>query len=103
MTAELSVRFDQSNEFQFVLTDAHVVSQAPASAWLDEQFVTLGAEPLRASGKVLTADKVVAVAKAAGPGRFQDHDWGKRFAANALGALGRSAVRIEVESMTITY
>jgi hypothetical protein len=103
MTAELSVRFDQSNEFQFVLKDTHVVSQAPASAWLDEQFVSLGAEPLRASGKVLTADKVLAVAKAAGPERFQDHDWGSRFAANALGALGRSAVRVEVESMTITY
>ena len=103
MAVELSVRFDQSNEFQFVLNDAQVVSQAPAAAWLDEQFVALGAEPLRASGKVLTADKVLAVARAAGPARFQDHAWGSRFAANAIGALGRSAVRVEVETMTITY
>lgn len=103
MTAELSIRFDQSTEFQFHFKDVQVAAHAPAAEWLDGQFVALGAEPLRASGKVLTADKILAVARAAGPQRFQDHDWGQRFAANALGALGRNMVRVEVDTMTITY
>jgi hypothetical protein len=103
MAAELSVRFDPTNEFQFVLRDVQVVSQVPASAWLDEQFVALGAEPLRASGKVLLADKVLSVAKAAGPARFADADWGREFAANAIGALKRDFVRVEIDNMTITY
>jgi len=103
MTAELSVRFDQSKEFQFQFRDVQVAAHRPALDWLDEQFVALGAEPLRASGKVLTADKILAVAKAAGAARFQDHAWGQRFAASALGALGRNVVRVEVDTMTITY
>ncbi len=103
MAAELSVRFDPTNEFQFVLRDAQVVAQGPAASWLDEQFLSLGAEPLRASGKVLLADKVLAVAKAAGPARFGDAQWGREFAANAIGALMRDFVHIEVDSMSITY
>jgi len=103
MTAELSVRFDESHEYQFQFSDVKVAAHAPAAEWLDEQFLALGAEPLRASGKVLTADKVLAVARAAGPERFRDADWGRRFAASALGALGRDIVRVEVDTMTITY
>jgi hypothetical protein len=103
MAAELSVRFDPTNEFQFVLRDNQVVAQGPAAAWLDEQFLSLEAEPLRASGKVLLADKVLAVAKAAGPARFGDPEWGRQFAANAVGALMRDFVHVEVDTMTITY
>jgi hypothetical protein len=103
MTAELSVRFDPTNEFQFVLRDNQVVAQGPAGKWLDEQFISLGAEPLRASGKVLLADKVLAVAKAAGPARFGDPEWGRQFAENAIGALMRDFVHVEVDTMTITY
>ena len=30
--------------------------------WLDDQFIQMGCEPLRPTGKLLTADKVVVVA-----------------------------------------
>ena len=38
-----------------------------ARRWLDEQFLAFDCEPLRPTGKVLTADKVLALASAAGP------------------------------------
>ena len=103
MASEISIRFDPDSEFQLVLRDAEIAEQSDAWQWLDEQFVAFDAEPLRASGKVLSADKVLAVAKAAGPERFRDSEWAHRFAANALGALARNPVRVEVDSMTVTY
>ena len=72
--------------------------------WLEDQFIANECEPLRASGKVLTADKVLAVATALGLQRLQQeeplrHD----FARAALGALGRPLVRVDVEAGAITF
>ena len=54
-----------------------------ARRWLDEQFVANECEPLRATGKVLTVDKLLAIAASVGRRRFDD-DESFRFAyANA--------------------
>ena len=75
-----------------------------ARRWLDDQFMANDCEPLRASGKVLTADKVLAVASALGLQRFEnDEQLRSDFAHAALGALGRPLVRVDVEAGAITF
>ncbi len=75
-----------------------------ARRWLDEQFVAYDCEPLRASGKVLTADKVLAIAIAIGPRGFeQDEALRTAFARAALAALGRPVVRIDVDGHEVSY
>jgi hypothetical protein len=75
-----------------------------ARRWLDEQFIANDCEPLRASGKVLTADKLLAIAAAIGQRGFE-HDEALRlaFARAALAALARPLVRIDVDAHTVSY
>lgn len=75
-----------------------------ARAWLDRQFVELGCEPpMRPTGKVLTADKLVVVAEAAGPQKFQDEAWSRDYARAAGAMLNKPMVHIDVASMTISF
>ncbi len=82
-------------------------SPLPADAarrWLDEQFLAHDCEPLRPTGKVLTADKVMALATAAGAAQFaRDADWAQAFARATLGALGRPIVKVDVAAGAISY
>lgn len=68
-----------------------------ARRWLDQAFVDFDCEPVRASGKVLTVDKVVAVAQAAGPTELADAQWSAAFAGAALAALGREEAVIDLD------
>ena len=82
--------------------------QAPLSAeaarrWLDEQFTQMDCEPLRPTGKLLTADKVLVVAETAGPAKFADAEWAQDFARAATAALGRPTVSIDLASLSISY
>jgi hypothetical protein len=72
--------------------------------WLDEQFVAHGCEPLRASGKVLTADKILALAAAIGEAGFRD-DAALRlaFARAASAAVARPTLRIDVDARTLDF
>ncbi len=102
MTIEVSVRFAPGTEFS--LSPKHPVGNDEARRWLDEQFVALGAEPMRASGKVLIGDKVLAVAAAAGAALFErDAAWADRYAACVVAALGRDVVRVETDTGVVTY
>ncbi len=102
MTSEVSVRFAPGLEFS--LSPRLVLGGDEARRWLDEQFVALGAEPMRASGRVLIADKVLAVAAAAGAGQFrQDAAWAERYAASVVAALGRDMVRVETDTSVVTF
>lgn len=75
-----------------------------ARSWLDEQFVANGCEPLRASGKVLTADKLLAIAAAIGQHGFErDAALRQDFALAAEGALSRPMVHIDVDQRSITF
>lgn len=65
--------------------------------WLDQQFVALDCEPLRASGKVLIADKLLAIALSAGRQRFDtDAAFREAYAHAALAALSRGVVRVDL-------
>lgn len=68
-----------------------------ARRWLDQAFVDFDCEPVRASGKVLTVDKVVAIAQAAGADDLADGAWAAAFAGAALSALGREEAVIDLD------
>jgi hypothetical protein len=106
MRSEVSVSWGDNATCRFDLDEVHPLTHEAARAWLDEQFVALECEPVRATGKVLTADKVVAVAQGAGQDRFeqaQHRDWAMSFARAASAALAKPVVRVDVPSLTIGY
>jgi hypothetical protein len=75
-----------------------------ARRWLDQQFIERECEPLRASGKLLTADRLLAIADAIGRVGFeQDPALLLSFARAALAATARSVVRIDVDARTVSF
>jgi len=103
MRSEVSVSFQDHLPVQVDLHEVQPMSNEAARRWLDEQFTQMGCEPLRPTGKLLTADKVVVVAEAAGPARFADPQWAQEFARAVTAALGRPMVNIDVTSLSISY
>lgn len=103
MHSEVSVTLAANQQFRFDLGHAEPLSHEAARLWLDAQFVTLDCEPLRASGKVLLADKVLTVARAAGAERMADAQWSQAFARAASAALAKPVVRVDVPAMAVTY
>ena len=59
MHSEVSVTVDRNQEFRFDLEGHEPMPSDVARRWLDDEFMRLECEPLRASGKVLLADKVL--------------------------------------------
>lgn len=75
-----------------------------ARLWLDDQFNALGCEPVRPTGKVLTVDRLVAIAEALGPRGFeQDEKVRADYARAALAALARPEVRVDVFARKVSY
>ena len=84
--------------------EGEAMEGAAARRWLDEQFVVNDCEPLRATGKVLTADKVLAIAGTVGRVRFDDDPaWAASYARATLGALGRATAQVEVDAGSVTF
>ena len=90
MQSEVSVRLADDQEFRFDLTSAEPMAHEAGRRWLDDQFTALDCEPLRASGKVLLADKVLTVAQAAGAHLLAQPEGGQAFARAASAALARA-------------
>jgi hypothetical protein len=105
MRQEVFVRFDARTEFEIpVHAGAAPMAADEARRWLDDQFVANDCEPLRVSGKVLTADKVLALADGVGPQRFAgDAAFRDAFARAVVTALGQPVVRVDVEGRALTY
>jgi hypothetical protein len=65
--------------------------------WLDQTFQANNCEPLRASGKVLTADKLLAIADTVGKQRFDaDPEFRDAYARAAIAAMGRPVIRVDL-------
>ena len=103
MHSEVSVSADNNQQYRIDLEGALPMPHEEARRWLDDEFMRLECEPLRASGKVLLADKVLTVARAAGPVVLADPDWFQKFARATHGALAKAIVRIDLPSMAISY
>lgn len=87
-----------------VHADQPEMSSFEARQWLDEQFVAEECEPLRSMGKVLTVDKVMALARTVPAARFtEDEAWAQAFARATLAALGRRLVTVDLHGNTISY
>jgi len=99
MRHEVTVRFADGDET--VLHPAEPWPLEEARRWLDAEFIRHGCEPARASGKVLFVDKLLALAEAAGAAGFRDTAWAESYARASLGALGRSAVRVNLEDRSV--
>lgn len=103
MRSQVLVFLDKGVEFEFKVADEPPLAHDLARAWLDAQFTELDCEPLRASGKVLTADKVLRVTQAAGEALFANPKWTADYVRAVHGALARPMIRVDVPAMTVTY
>ena len=103
MRSQILVYLDKGVEFQFKVADAPPMSYDAARAWLDAQFTALDCEPLRASGKVLTADKVLRVTQAAGASLLADEKWAADYVKAVHAALAKPMIRVDVPAMAVTY
>ena len=102
MQSEVLVTLSPGQEFRLD-TEGAALTNEQARRWLDDEFVRLDCEPLRASGKVLLADKVLTVASAAGARLLADPAWSRQFARATVAALGRPVVRVDVAAMAVTF
>jgi hypothetical protein len=106
MRSQVTVTWGEPASYRFDLEEVQPMPHDQARAWLDEQFTAFGCEPIRLTGKVLTADKVLAVAQAAGQERFRDEAhqaWATAFARAASAALAKPVVTVDVAALTLGY
>ena len=105
MLSSVRVLIDPLTEFRYDLDEVQPMPHEAARVWLDEQFTALDCEPLRATGKVLLADKLVVVAREARnrPELFESADWRNTYAVAAQAVLSKPLVRVDVPAMSISY
>ena len=103
---DVIVSFGKGGEFEFKLSAADVSRQSADDArqWFDREFVALECDVASPIGKVLSADRVLSVAKYSGAQRFCDEqEWAEEFARNAAALLGRQVIRVDVPNYTVGY
>ncbi len=103
MHSEVLVTLSPGQEFHLDPQGGEPLTHEDARRWLDDEFMRLECEPLRASGKVLLADKVLTVAHAAGAALLGDAAWSSQFARATVAALARPIVRVDVPAMAVSF
>lgn len=103
MRSQIFVLLDKGVEFNFQVEEGPAMGNDVARTWLDTQFTELDCEPLRASGKVLTADKVLRITEAAGAALFADEKWAANYVRAVSAALAKPIIRVDVPAMAVTF
>lgn len=103
MISEVIVQWSADQQFRADVDRLPPMGNEEARRWLDEQFTALDGEPLRPSGKVLLADKVLVIAREGGLRSLGDAHWFHAYARAAHAALGRPVIKIDVAAMTVSY
>ena len=103
MRSEVKVVFGPDQEVNLVVDASEVLSFDAARRWLDEQFVKNECEPMRGSGKVLIADKILGVAADVGPAAFEDAAFALDYARAASGALSKALLRVDIPKLSLSY
>ena len=106
MRSQVTVIWGPQARYVFDLEEVQPMPHELARQWLDEQFLELGCEPIRLTGKVLLADKVLAIAQAVGPGRFADEAhraWARVYARAVSATLAKPVVAVDVPALTVSY
>jgi hypothetical protein len=101
MRNEVFVKFAGLDDI--ALRPADAMPLEAARQWLDAEFVRLEATLSRPTGKVLLADKVLAIAEAAGVEGFADAAWAEAYARAAAGALRRPLIRVDVPNTSVGF
>lgn len=99
MRYQVIVLLPGAEEITLRVADALTVDAA--RTWLDQEFTRLSCVPTRPTGKVLLADKLLAVAEASAAEGFADAAWAASYARAAAGALNRPLIRVDVAAATI--
>ncbi|MCB2017197.1 MAG: hypothetical protein KDF54_06760 [Hydrogenophaga sp.] len=106
MRSQVTVTWGEPATYRFDLEDLQPMPNEQARTWLDGQFTAFECEPIRLTGKVLTADKILSVALAAGEGRFRDaehREWAVSFARATSAALSKPTVTVDLSTMAVGY
>lgn len=106
MRSQVTVNWGGSAVYRFDLDEQQPLPHEQARLWLDEHFTAFACEPIRLTGKVLTADKVLAVAQAAGEAHFRDaahRAWAEAFARAASAALAKPMVTVDLPTLSVGY
>ena len=104
MHQEVILEFGPEGSWTVHLGDVASLAFDEAQRWLDAEFLANDCAPIRATGKVLVADKVLIVARTVGARRFADDAaYRKAFARAAAGALGKPLVRVDVAAGSVGY
>ena len=103
MHGEMKVIFGPDQQFDLLVAAHEAAVFDAARKWLDEQFIKNDCEPMRGSGKVLIADKILGIAAAVGPAAFADKVWAQAYAIASLGALGKSRLSVDVAKLSLSY
>lgn len=106
MSRHVIVSFGPGTEFEYRISAAELGGQSAEAArqWFDREFVALECDVPSPIGKVLTADRVLSVAKYAGAQRFRgDPEWAGQFARHAAVMIGRDLVKVDVPNYTVGY
>jgi hypothetical protein len=106
MRSQVTVSWSESSSYRFDLEEVQPMPHEQARVWLDEQFTAFECEPIRLTGKVLTADKVLAVAQGAGERHFRDashKEWALAYARAVIAALAKPVVRVDLATMSVGY
>jgi hypothetical protein len=106
MRSQVTVTWGEPASYRIDLEEVQPMPHDQARHWLDDQFTAMGCEPLRPTGKVLTADKILCIAQAAGMAHFRDADhreWATAFARAASAALAKPVVTVDVPGQSLSY
>jgi hypothetical protein len=103
MISEVVVQWSAAQQFRADVDRLPPMGNEEARRWLDEQFTALDCEPLRPSGKVLLADKVLLVARGAGVSALSDANWFHTYARAVHAVLNRPFVAVDVPAMSVNY
>ncbi|MCV2356144.1 hypothetical protein LNV09_18530 [Paucibacter sp. B2R-40] len=103
MRSLVKVVFSPIQQFDLTVDAEEVLSFEAARQWLDEQFVQHECVPMRGTGKVLLADKILGIASVAGPAAFGDPAWALDYARATSGALSKALLRVDVAKRTLSY
>lgn len=102
---QVIVQFGNGKEFEFKLSSADDgQAREGARDWFDREFIALECDVASPIGKVLSADRVLSVAKYSGLRRFEDDpQWAHEYAKNAAALLDADFIRVDIPNYSIGY
>lgn len=103
MRHEVSIVFSAQHRLDIPVDAAALPAPDAARQWLDGEFTRMDCSPLRPSGKLLTADKLLSLADTAGAAGFEDKAWCNAFAHAAAAVVARPRLTIDLANMKVSY